>query len=953
MKKNGFTLIELIISIALVGIILASMIGTLISLKDTYGVINDDVEARTYSALISKVINDHLMKNNGIKSYYCEDNICSITLGNNKDMVLKIDKTDVKLSDIKDSTTGNKIGTATEQVTTVKYYEVNGNYSYYKTIKHYDKKYDNNDDSIELGYKFEKITEQSHAYDSKKDPGLKDYIVNITIEMNNPKYNIELYATSLVEEDEIEHKYRLYTLTYNSNGGSSCDSETKTVRDREKWGSLCIPRRPRYGFKGWFIQPSGVNVPEVTSETIAIEDITVYAHWDSTKYSCEAGTYLKAGETACSDCLSDHYCPGITNVYFDKFNDQGITPCLTGYHSEPKSTSSAACKIACEENNYVKNANDSSCTACAQGYEKGSHEVIQGNTSNCTIGTPTKPTISGGGTKIYGSGDFTLTCSTPSAYASGTNVYYQFGYASNTTNELDNWTTASTTNTLIVNKTAYFGNRYYACKVYASGSGTSSAVESDRTLVRFNNAKVTFDATTNGGEIDGTESLYTRTGTTGLYTGIRNSTAATIPKANKTGYTWNGWFTSSSGGNKVYNDTPTLQASVSGYTDSSSKWTIIENKTLYGQYSAKQFTVSFDCNGGSGSPSNQTATYDSPFTLTSSTCSTAKTGHTQSGWNEKADGTGTNWTTSNTNNWTWNYTNNVTLYAKWNIRSYTLTVNAGDGTIPTTSGWTLGSESKTATKSINYDDTYGTLPTPTRSNYTFDGWYTSASGGTKVTSLTKMGSSNTTIYAHWTINEIIPSCTLTVSTSGVTINAVNAAQFGMAISSTPTYNSTTSLALSANTFYGFVKSSTNHTASCSVTLRNATAKYSCVGSNAYLTYSGTCACTKYFACVGGNCPSPSTNTYDCGGYSSCSSRCSAEGRSVGVMLGVSNTCTLVEGKGKHCNGSTSNYLCPNSGCYGNDSKCHLYSMTSCPTGYNISGTDYTCSSGTKVGAYCY
>ena len=64
MKRNGFTLIELIVSIVLVGAVLASMIGTLLSLKNTYSAINEDVEARTYSALISKTINEHIMKNN-------------------------------------------------------------------------------------------------------------------------------------------------------------------------------------------------------------------------------------------------------------------------------------------------------------------------------------------------------------------------------------------------------------------------------------------------------------------------------------------------------------------------------------------------------------------------------------------------------------------------------------------------------------------------------------------------------------------------------------------------------------------------------------------------------------------------------------------------------------------------------------------------------------------------
>ena len=68
---------------------------------------------------------------------------------------------------------------------------------------------------------------------------------------------------------------------------------------------------------------------------------------------------------------------------------------------------------------------------------------------------------------------------------------------------------------------------------------------------------------------------------------------------------------------------------------------------------------------------------------------------------------------------------------------YTITfnVNGGSGTIPsqTTSGQKLSS-----------------LPTATHSGrYSFDGWYTAASGGTQITTA-YMFSANTTVYAHWT-----------------------------------------------------------------------------------------------------------------------------------------------------------------------------------------------------------
>lgn len=69
-----------------------------------------------------------------------------------------------------------------------------------------------------------------------------------------------------------------------------------------------------------------------------------------------------------------------------------------------------------------------------------------------------------------------------------------------------------------------------------------------------------------------------------------------------------------------------------------------------------------------------------------------------------------------------NQVGKLTLTANWTVNTYTVTANANGGTIPTTSGWTVASGSKIATKTVTYDSTYGTLPTPTRTGYTFAGW---------------------------------------------------------------------------------------------------------------------------------------------------------------------------------------------------------------------------------------
>lgn len=92
-----------------------------------------------------------------------------------------------------------------------------------------------------------------------------------------------------------------------------------------------------------------------------------------------------------------------------------------------------------------------------------------------------------------------------------------------------------------------------------------------------------------------------------------------------------------------------------------------------------------------------------------------------------------------------------------NIGGYWMITNkSGGGSGVINEGITItfnanGGSCSTSTKSISKGGSLGSLPTPTRTNYTFDGWYTAASGGTKISASTTF-SSNTTVYAHWTIN---------------------------------------------------------------------------------------------------------------------------------------------------------------------------------------------------------
>ena len=65
-----------------------------------------------------------------------------------------------------------------------------------------------------------------------------------------------------------------------------------------------------------------------------------------------------------------------------------------------------------------------------------------------------------------------------------------------------------------------------------------------------------------------------------------------------------------------------------------------------------------------------------------------------------------------------------------------------------------GGSCSTASKQVTAGQAYGTLPTPTRTGYTFNGWYTAATGGSKIEASTIVTTRTAqTLYAQWTINQ--------------------------------------------------------------------------------------------------------------------------------------------------------------------------------------------------------
>lgn len=214
-------------------------------------------------------------------------------------------------------------------------------------------------------------------------------------------------------------------------------------------------------------------------------------------------------------------------------------------------------------------------------------------------------------------------------------------------------------------------------------------------------------------------------------------------------------------GDKAYNTSPVSysKSGVGGFASAGIYTTnvvLLKNSVVIATSDAITFaagnyyTVSFDLQGHGSSISPQNILSGS--TATEPSPAPTADGYTFGGWYQEPACTNA-----------WNFSTAITaartLYAKWTAKTYTVTLNRESGT--------TGSTSVTAT----YNSGMPSATMPTRTGYTFDGYYASANGvGTKYYNAD--GSSahiwdiagTGTLHANWTEN--MTSVTLAASPAG-------------------------------------------------------------------------------------------------------------------------------------------------------------------------------------------
>lgn len=165
------------------------------------------------------------------------------------------------------------------------------------------------------------------------------------------------------------------------------------------------------------------------------------------------------------------------------------------------------------------------------------------------------------------------------------------------------------------------------------------------------------------------------------------------------------------------------------------------NTTLYAQWSASGYSITYDGNGGTGTPPPVSFYLAGDNATVLGAGSLTRVGFALTGWNTNAAGTGTAYAIGATLPMG---AANITLYAVW-TPAYSVTYNAcsGTGSVP--------SDSTNYVAGTNVTVLGNTGPL-TRTGYTFSGW-TNAGCGTGTNYLAgntfSMPASNQNLYANW------------------------------------------------------------------------------------------------------------------------------------------------------------------------------------------------------------
>ena len=539
-----------------------------------------------------------------------------------------------------------------------------------------------------------------------------------------------------------------YKVTFNANGGSSTPNAVTSTRGAT------------YSFKQWNSKSDGSGTEYTPGTSYSFSaNTTLYAVWGTTytnkavtlasaisRADASAGSYTVTYNANGGSCSTATASAARTTKYtFSKWNTKSdgsgtdynagasYTPsaAITLYAKWTSSTSTAAVTLPTPTRTgytFKGWATSSTATSGSTGsYTPTGNVTLYATWSENTYyvyyenGLATSGTLPSTGSRKYtanatiGTNNMAKANTTANSYT----VTYSQGTASNTTNLPSTQTS--------INTTTYTKNGWTTGSSntndpdYANGATYGANTTNNLTL--YPNFTT---STTNGGVTLSSNTMTKNSTSASGYTvtyAQGTSNGGTVPSAQTATdtikYTHGGWATSSSG-SKAYDKgaaTGALSQNLTLYPYFSSTRTrgsvaLATNNLTKSNTTVSSYTVTYNANGGSCSVYGSTATKTRKYTA--------------NGWTTTSGST----TRTHANGASHQVTSALTLYP-----CFTQSVSGGSVT----------------------------LPTPTRTGYTFKGWSTSSSatsGSAAGTAYTP--TADTTLYAIWSINQY----TITINNPG-------------------------------------------------------------------------------------------------------------------------------------------------------------------------------------------
>ena len=386
---------------------------------------------------------------------------------------------------------------------------------------------------------------------------------------------------------------------------------SKSITYGEEYGTLCTPSRSGYAFVGWF--DSNYKDSPLNYYADTYSDLKNAFGYDANLLYKHYFEYgLKEGRR-----ISQY-------ISSDKYNTEGNKTIYAGWKS-------VVYKI-----NY--NANGGSGTMESGNAEFGTNVTIKNNgftrDGYTFVGWTTK---SNGADDGYGWTGWSGTWN----YVDG-----QYGIAENKLELYAMWKRNAYTISYNPGYTD-LNTCYNMCK--SERDQVSCADKCDETIDTKDAGKMDSDTVSKGSSVTIKNNAF-----------VRN------------GYTFAGWTTNSDGTDDGY-----------GWTGWSGTWNydngqygINNNKlTLYARWNIKAYTISYNANGGSNAPGNQSKIENKSISLSSS--KPTKTGYTFVNWNTKKDGSGTTYKAGAS----YNSNADLTLYAQWRINKVYIKLDANGGNV--------------------------------------------------------------------------------------------------------------------------------------------------------------------------------------------------------------------------------------------------------------------------------